>query len=805
MVELMEAEYGAHGYGSFSTISGSPGEGAESVPRSCGQPVSRVRRAGMVRELAEKLSRERRERVQVEEELRHSRKMLQLVMDNIPQKVFWKDRAFRYLGCNRSFAEFAGLDDPSEIVGRDDSQMPWRESAADFRAHDRRVIERNVTDLAYEDSQVQPDGGILWFRKSKFPLHDREGRVIGLLGTIQDITESRRIKESLIKKEKILEEAQSIAHMGSWEYCLKTHREYRSLEFYRILGIPAKKAGFATDSMFDHIHPMDREYVRARITETLEQGRPYDVEYRITRPDGTERVVHAKGKTIRDEHDRATKFIGAILDITTRKQTEDALLFTQFSVDQAAIPIFWIAADGRLMYANRACCYLGYSAEQLSSMTIFDLDPEVSAGRWERDWRRCKEKEIVICESSHRTRAGLSIPVQIVAKHMENSGREYCVAFVRDISRRKMAEEKTAVQLRRLASLRTIDTAITGSMDLSVVLSVILDQAVQQFGADAADILTLSDACSLEHAADRGFKTDAIRDSSRRLGMGVAGRVARERRVIQLSDMRIPGELPCESRCIEEEGFVAYYGVPLIAKGKVVGVMEIYFRDEQVLESEELGFLETLARQTAIAIDNATLFSGLQQMNTEMVLAYDSTLEGWSRALDLRDKESEGHSRRVTELTVRLARTMGISDGELIHIRRGAILHDIGKMGIPDRILLKPGPLDADERAIMEKHPVYAYEFLASTEFLQQALTIPYCHHEKWDGSGYPRGLKEQQIPRAARIFSVVDVWDALRSDRPYRPAWSQDKAMEYIRQQSGTHFDPQVVEAFMEMLGVEG
>lgn len=194
------------------------------------------------------------------------------------------------------------------------------------------------------------------------------------------------------------------------------------------------------------------------------------------------------------------------------------------------------------------------------------------------------------------------------------------------------------------------------------------------------------------------------------------------------------------------------------------------------------------------------LLESLQFSNNELVLAYEITLEGWSRALDLRDKETEGHTQRVTDMSVRLARAMGLSEEELIHIRRGALLHDIGKMGIPDSILLKPGPLTEEEWVIMRKHPGYAYDLLAPITFLHPALAIPYCHHEKWDGSGYPRGLKGTEIPQAARIFAVVDVWDALCSDRPYRPRWPEGRVYEHIRALAGSHFDPQVVDAFLAL-----
>jgi len=188
------------------------------------------------------------------------------------------------------------------------------------------------------------------------------------------------------------------------------------------------------------------------------------------------------------------------------------------------------------------------------------------------------------------------------------------------------------------------------------------------------------------------------------------------------------------------------------------------------------------------------------QAPRDVDLAYETTIEGWSRALDLRDKETEGHSLRVTEMTLALAKAMGMSGQELVQIRRGALLHDIGKMGIPDHILLKPGPLTPEEWAVMKQHPQFAYELLAPIAYLRPALDIPYCHHEKWDGTGYPRGLRGEQIPLAARIFAIADVWDALRSDRPYRPAWPAQQVRAHMLQLFGTHFDPRLLEPFLAM-----
>jgi putative nucleotidyltransferase with HDIG domain len=253
------------------------------------------------------------------------------------------------------------------------------------------------------------------------------------------------------------------------------------------------------------------------------------------------------------------------------------------------------------------------------------------------------------------------------------------------------------------------------------------------------------------------------------------------------------------------DGFVSYQAAPLIAKGQLQGILEIFNRNPIEVNEEQTGFLETLATQAAIAIDNSQLFSNLQRSNFELEMAYDATIEGWSRALELRDQETEGHTLRVTDMTLRLAQAVGIRSGELANIRRGALLHDIGKMGVPDRILLKSGKLDEGEWKIMRQHTVYAFEMLWPIDFLRPAIDIPHCHHERWDGTGYPRMLSGEQIPLSARVFAVADVWDALTSDRPYRPAWTHEQAFDYITTNAGKHFDPRVVEKFIELRNGDG
>ena len=360
-------------------------------------------------------------------------------------------------------------------------------------------------------------------------------------------------------------------------------------------------------------------------------------------------------------------------------------------------------------------------------------------------------------------------------------------------------------RIRRIQALRNIDMAITGSLDLRVVYRVALEEIVTQLKVDAACILIHNPHDnSLEIVAEKGFSRTSI-GRSLYARETTAGRVFREHKIVHIPDLReVDRDKFSRRDFMVEQGFISYYGVPLVAKGKLLGVLEVFQSKLNNNQEEWINYLETLGGQVAIAIENAALVDDLRLKHQDLLNAYDDTLEGWGKALSLKEEETAEHSERVTQMTVQIAKRMGIRGEDLIQVRRGALLHDIGKIGIPDSILLKPGKLMEEEWVIMRKHPVYAFEMLSPITYLRKAIDVPYCHHEKWDGTGYPRGLKGKQIPLSARIFAIVDVWDALTNDRPYRKAWPQDKTMEYIKELSGTHFDPEVVEVFLKYLSEE-
>ncbi|MBN1401378.1 MAG: HD domain-containing protein [Anaerolineae bacterium] len=370
----------------------------------------------------------------------------------------------------------------------------------------------------------------------------------------------------------------------------------------------------------------------------------------------------------------------------------------------------------------------------------------------------------------------------------------------REITQRRQAQASVETQLSRLSGLRAIDAAIAGSFDLDWVLKVILEQVTGQLGVDAACIHLVQRASGrLEYAAGQGFRwteVESLRSAPALPEQGSAELAKRPIRLIEPEESLASFPLAA----LGGEPFRFYYGLPLVARDAVIGWLGLYHRTDLQPDDAWLAYAESLAGQAAIAIDSAALYDDVQRSRVELAEAYDATLEGWALALDMRDRETDGHSQRVAALAVRLAQAMGLEGAELVQIRRGALLHDIGKLAVADAILHKPGPLTPDEQTAMRQHPTHARDMLWRISYLQPALDIPYCHHERWDGSGYPRGLRGEQIPLAARIFGVVDAWDALCSDRPYHRAWPPERALAYLQEQAGRQYDPAVVAAFVHL-----
>jgi putative nucleotidyltransferase with HDIG domain len=369
------------------------------------------------------------------------------------------------------------------------------------------------------------------------------------------------------------------------------------------------------------------------------------------------------------------------------------------------------------------------------------------------------------------------------------------------------AYEKLAVRIsaKELSTLLKVSSSLASTVELEGVLQIAIESATDLFGLGTGAIYTLENGMLLLGATTPPLPPNFPNELrlARLNDHPHIKRAVSTKAPVYLQDARTATLTPAEMVIVESRQLVSILYFPLLVKEDAIGVFIVGTTDKpRQFTASEINLSYVLSFEVSLAIANAMLYEKAQQAIVDISQAYDATLEGWSRMLDLRDQVTEEHTHRVTELTVKLAERMGVPESELGHIRRGALLHDIGKMGIPDAILQKPGPLTDAEWAIMQTHPEKAYKVLSRIHYLLPAVDIPYCHHEKWDGTGYPRKLKGEEIPLSARIFAVVDVYDALNSDRPYRKAWEKEKALAYIREQSGKHFFPQAVRAFCEMVG---
>lgn len=395
-----------------------------------------------------------------------------------------------------------------------------------------------------------------------------------------------------------------------------------------------------------------------------------------------------------------------------------------------------------------------------------------------------------------------------VVDSLSRSGNPIVSTAIQDITRVSqsllMLEQSVGDQLKlkqsQLRALMSVGQVINSSLGLRRVLEEVMDSLISLMRAERGFLMLREPNGELLVRIARGIAHVNLNEEAFKVSRTVVRRVVETNAPVLTTnaqaDPRFDGQMSIAAFQLR-----SILCVPLKLKDELIGVLYVDNRAHAgIFKENDLELISAFADQAAVAIDSARLFEDLQESHRELERAYQATLEGWVRALDLRDKETEGHTQRVTILTHRLARSMGVSDAELVHMTRGALLHDIGKMAIPDGILLKPSQLTEEERKLIQKHPIYAYEMLSPIDFLVPAIDIPYCHHEKWDGTGYPRGLKQDEIPFAARIFPIIDVWDALTSDRPYRKAMAHDEVRKLIQADSGKHFDPLVVEAFLDL-----
>ena len=513
----------------------------------------------------------------------------------------------------------------------------------------------------------------------------------------------------------------------------------------------------------------------------------------------SEKLLHSNDPDISSLVDSFTKMKSAVQSRETALQSSEKQ-YRQL-VETMSEGLVVIGEQGLIKYVNpRLCDLLGYSRAEILDESIFNFFPSVRHDIIKKQWSDALQGPIQSYESVLLTKDHVELYVTISTQRQiaDDGVINGVLAVITDISDRKKNELNLKRKLDELAGLRKIDTAILEKSSLADVVTTVLDQFQEHLKADGAVIYVFTPGeFEIQYAAGYVFE-QKIPFSKIEVNSECP------KRYFSLKEgMEIRGELQEHLLCklFQEKDFQVMYIMPILINAQLNGFVELVYHEEIVFDEEWHSFFNGLITQTAVGISKIELMDHLQVRNKELNQAYDAAIEGWAKALELRDKETKGHSDRVVEVSLKMAEKHSFSGNALENFRRGALLHDIGKMGIPDHILYKPGTLDEGEWGIMRKHPEFAYKLLSDIPFLKEAIEIPYYHHERWDGSGYPQGLQGEDIPLAARIFAVADVWDALTSDRPYRAAWGEADAITYLKENRGILFDPKVVDQFLSIL----
>jgi PAS domain S-box-containing protein len=800
-------------------------------------------------------------RKRAEEAIRDSEERYRTLAETANDLIFILDLEGKYQYLNRFGAEYLGIT-PEAAIGKTRYDMFPAEVAHQRVSIMEQVIATGQT--SYDESIAPMAKGATWLGTTLVPLRDAEGKITAIMGVARDISDKKKAEKALAQSEEryrvISHLTSDIAYTVGVRPDGSSMPEWTSEAFNQLTGYDIDNGADPRVSLANIVHSEDRKEAFKHLLNST-QGKTGPAEHRIITRQGDVRWLRGFRQLIWDpDQNRVVRIIGAAQDITDQKLAEEALRRSEADYRKRTQELEMLFAFSkrvrsantademypmiigelqRVVSMDAAAIALYNDEDHQFTITftagIMGLQPGISfpadqglSGQILRERQTIITRDYSteanwVAHPVHQQEIGptIMIPLQsenslvgyfMVVRRKAQAVQEFSTDEVRllvsmseiagNALHRARLFDETQHHLQQTQALQEIQSAVVNSLDANVTLNVALDLAMGQLGIDAIDVLLIDPAAAnLVYRAGRGFRAQNPAKTVVKMGADYAGVVAQEKRMIRIQDVRIRSESQTLPDWMAVEGFVSYIGIPLVAKGQAKGVLEVFQRSQKRISGEWLAFLETLAGQLAVALDNLSLFTDLQQSNQQLSVAYDATIEALSRALDLRDRETEDHTRRVTDLAEKLGQAMGLPDADLLQIKRGAMLHDIGKMGIPDSILLKPGPLTAEEWDVMRMHPQFAYDIFSFIDYLRPALDIPYCHHEKWDGSGYPRGLSGEEIPLSARLFAVVDVWDALTSERPYRSPWTNEQALAYLCEGSGKHFDPHAVEMFMKVL----
>jgi PAS domain S-box-containing protein len=786
-----------------------------------------------------------RARRKAETELEHEHHLLSRVMDTSPAVIMVCDQDGKFTYANRQAEELFNVS-REEILTWNYLKAPWiilDEQSNPVTPDDELLksiygLEQPFHNFNY--ALRLSDGRLRWLLVSGAPIREKKGISKGFVLVIEDITERRQTEQALQRSEKQYRQLFEAVQEGIWMVDTELRTTFVNDHAAHMIGYEVDDV--IDRSVLDFFDPQWQDVLRNGI-ERRRKGKAetYDVVARSR--EGRNIYINMHASPIMDEKGKFLGSLALVYDVSKQRMREHMLetivrmassirnvssqqemirlildqLIYLFE-GQAGIlatrdghsgEIHFLPGRGRWedpqvfqratlieashrIFTNRKPLVFGNAADddRLASPDIFsELSQVVCLPLLTQD------ETIGAVWLGKKATTNDMIPPSADEVKMLMTACDIAASALH----RTILHEETELRIRRLRALREINLGISGSMNIMVILNSLLKCLGNDIGMEAAAVLfTNPEKNSLTFVAGQGFDPMPPLGDAFSMDDDLAGKAVRTNQIVTASSSN--DTIAGFSRPWKDllNAYHYYECVPLTIKGQVKGVFEFFHTTTPAADTEWIDFLANIASQLAVTLDNAELFEKVSVTNMELTKSYDATIEIWARAMEHRTNETEGHADRVVEVAVRLAKAMGLPEDDLIQIRRGALLHDIGIIVLPDSILSKPGSLTPLEWETMRMHPTMAQEFLGTIDFLRPAVEIAYCHHERWDGLGYPRGLKAEEIPLGARIFTVVDVWDALRSNRPYRPGWPESRVRAYLRQESGTRFDPDVVSIFL-------
>ena len=732
-------------------------------------------------------------------EVAQSKDTLDQVMQRVSDGIVAFDRDFNYTYVNTHAGELLGRK-AAELVGKNYwTEFPESRGTAFANAYVQAMASQQPVVL--EDFYAPWNR---WFANQIFPSQE------GLTIFFTEITERKRSEAALHDSEArfrsfIEQSSEGMVLIDEYGQIIEWNSAQENISGItraEVLGCPYWEIQHRTlpEDLKAKYKP---EYFRAGLQNALQTGGlPAQVAAReaiIQTASGQNKPIFQVSFPIRTESGYR---IGALVrDITERKVAEQALMEGEARlraiVQTANDAVVTMNKDQIIVDWNMAAeTIFGYSSVEALGMVISQIVPKQLRNKQATGIARALAGEQQVfgkmIEVMGLSKDGREFPIEMTLAEWKTQAGVFFTGIIRDVSERKRREIE-------MQAISTLSAAMRSVPNRAEILLVIVEQlsSLLQCEAISAEIIDPVTGDAVVEAAYGIWEPFVnLRQAA---GTGLNKIIQETRQPYHKNHLRQDANLFAPGYICGQIRAVA--GVPLYTHDRLIGFLWMGRKKE--IAEPEVRLLTAVADIAANAIHRATLHEQTQKDATDLALAYDTTLEGWAQALEMRDQETEGHARRVVKMTIDLASAMGVTGVDLVHVRRGALLHDVGKMGIPDTILLKPGTLNDREWEIMRRHPEYAFQFMRQIDYLNQAIDIPYCHHEKWDGTGYPRGLQGEGIPLLARIFSVIDVWDALTSDRTYRKAWSSEQAKRYIAEQAGKHFDPRVVAVFLENIGL--